>query len=245
MYRSGDLARYMPDGSIEFLGRKDFQVKLRGYRIELHEIEAVLRSHPEVKDALVMLQGESPEDVKLIAYVIPNAEASLTEQVIDSYLRKTLPAYMIPTGIIFLDAFPSSPSGKVDRQALPLYKAQASAEVGQEAPQTSIERALEIIWASVLGIDRVGRRQSFFDLGGHSLLAVRLAAKVADVFQIRVPLSMIFEYPSIAAMADALQILGESKQQLEAIAELFLKVSMLSDEEVEHELQSLKKGKAV
>ncbi len=237
MYRTGDLARYLPDGAIEFMGRRDFQIKLRGYRIELGEIEALLRSYLGVKDAVVALQGETMETARLVAYIVPQPNVNLSAQDVLAYLRNSLPEYMLPNGVVFLSAFPLTSSGKVDRRALPAYTGEPVGETDIEEPHNALEKALAILWAQVLGVEQVGRTQSFFDLGGQSLLAMRLAAEIGEMFQVKIPLSMIFEYPSVAAMAEAITSLGKPLAHIQEMAELFIEVSSLSDEEIEARLR--------
>jgi amino acid adenylation domain-containing protein len=204
MYRTGDRARYLPDGRIEFLGRLDNQVKVRGFRIELGEIEAVLERHPAVRQAAVVHHG-SDEDGRLTAYVVAQGAApSATE--LREHLRACLPDYMIPAMFVPLDALPLSPSGKVDRAALPVPDTDRS-DVGEEyvAPRTPLEVELSQVWAGVLGRDRVGVRDNFFDLGGHSLLAVRLLAQIEKRFERRLPLATLFTGATIEHLAKELR----------------------------------------
>ncbi|WP_186020665.1 phosphopantetheine-binding protein, partial [Burkholderia gladioli] len=190
MYRTGDLARYLPDGNIEYLGRNDFQVKIRGFRIELGEIEARLAEYPAVREAVVLALGEGA-DKRLVAYVVAEHDESLIGAIRD-HLAAQLPDYMVPTAFVRLDALPLSPNGKLDRRALPAPDSSALARQAYEAPQGEIECVLAEIWAELLGVERVGRHDSFFALGGHSLLAVRLTEQlrqrglglaVRDLFQ--------------------------------------------------------------
>ncbi|HYR09422.1 MAG TPA: amino acid adenylation domain-containing protein, partial [Longimicrobium sp.] len=194
-YRTGDRARWLADGAIEYLGRLDHQVKVRGFRIELGEIEAVLRRHGSVTDCVVMARAEAGEQ-RLVAYVVGGVEAAELR----AHLRQSLPEYMVPAAFVFMDALPLTPNGKLDRKALPASEL-AVAEEGYVAPRTPVEEVLAGIWAEVLGLERVGVEESFFDLGGHSLLATRVVSRVRAVFAVELPLRALFEGPTVAEMA--------------------------------------------
>ncbi|WP_425117683.1 non-ribosomal peptide synthase/polyketide synthase [Burkholderia gladioli] len=198
MYRTGDLARYLPDGNIEYLGRNDFQVKIRGFRIELGEIEARLAEYPAVREAVVLALGEGA-DKRLVAYVVAEHDESLIGAIRD-HLAAQLPDYMVPTAFVRLDALPLSPNGKLDRRALPAPDSSALARQAYEAPQGEIECALAEIWAELLGVERIGRHDSFFALGGHSLLAVRLVGRIAALGT-ELPLAKLFASPTLAGLA--------------------------------------------
>ncbi|WP_186137753.1 non-ribosomal peptide synthetase, partial [Burkholderia gladioli] len=198
MYRTGDLARYLPDGNIEYLGRNDFQVKIRGFRIELGEIEARLAEYPAVREAVVLALGEGA-DKRLVAYVVAEHDESLIGAIRD-HLAALLPDYMVPTAFVRLDALPLSPNGKLDRRALPAPDSSALARQVYEAPQGEIECALAEIWAELLGVERIGRHDSFFALGGHSLLAVRLVGRIAALGT-ELPLAKLFASPTLAGLA--------------------------------------------
>ncbi|HEV3052502.1 MAG TPA: amino acid adenylation domain-containing protein, partial [Longimicrobium sp.] len=169
LYRSGDRARWRADGTLEFLGRTDFQVKVRGFRIEPGEIEAVLRRHADVREALVIVREDQPGEPRLVAYVVGRVEAEELRE----HLRKSVPEYMVPAAFVVLEALPLSPNGKLDRRALPAPEL-VSGETGYVAPRLPLEAALAGIWAEVLGRARVGVNENFFDLGGHSLLLVKV-----------------------------------------------------------------------
>jgi amino acid adenylation domain-containing protein len=201
LYRTGDLARWLPDGSIEYLGRIDQQVKVRGFRIELGEIEAVLAAIPEVREAVVLARQDY-----LVAYLTPQAGENLPEVAeLRSGLAKSLPEYMIPTHFVPLDQLPLTPSGKIDRKALPAPDMTRS-EVGYVAPRTPAEESLAQIWADVLKLDRVGIHDNFFELGGHSLLATQVIVKIRSAFQIEFPLRALFEMKDLAELAQAIEI---------------------------------------
>ncbi|MBA2673703.1 non-ribosomal peptide synthetase, partial [Ramlibacter sp.] len=210
MYRSGDLARYLPDGTIQYTGRADDQVKLRGFRIELGEIEAAFAAMPEVADVAVRLREDRPGDKRLVAYVsardgmqLPGT-AALRER-----LSATLPEYMVPSAIVAMQAMPLNPSGKIDRRALPAPEL-PSAGTEYTAPRNAVEEELAAIWSEVLGVPRVGIHDSFFELGGHSFLATRLIARVHQRLQAAVPLAQLFSRPTIAGMAGWMQGAGTS-----------------------------------
>ncbi|WP_338876064.1 non-ribosomal peptide synthase/polyketide synthase [Mycetohabitans endofungorum] len=201
LYKTGDLARYRPDGNLEFLGRNDEQVKIRGFRIEPGEIEACLTAHPQVRDAVVLATGEGSAK-RLVAYVQAEADAHLAST-LRAHVAASLPEYMVPSAFVRLDAFPLTPNGKLDRRALPAPDDDALAHQAYEAPQGELETTLAAIWAELLGVERVGRHDSFFALGGHSLLAVRLMNRVKGLGA-DVPLATLFATPTLTAFAAAL-----------------------------------------
>ncbi|HYH82071.1 MAG TPA: condensation domain-containing protein, partial [Longimicrobium sp.] len=202
LYRTGDRARWRADGTLEFLGRTDFQVKIRGFRIELGEIEARLREHSAVREAVVQVREDAPGDTRLVAYVV--AEESAGADVLRAHLGQALPAYMVPAAFVVLEALPLTPNGKLDRKALPAPE-YASAEEKYVAPRTPTEEVLAGIWAEVLRLERVGVEESFFDLGGHSLLATRVVSRVSAVFGVELPLRALFEGPTVAELAKAVE----------------------------------------
>ena len=204
MYKTGDLGRYLPDGTIEFLGRNDFQVKIRGYRIELGEIEARLAQHPAVREAVVLAR-EDGGGKRLVAYctMVPDVEAADAEA-LRRHLSAGLPDYMVPAAYVRLTAMPLTANGKLDRKALPAPEDGAYAARGYEAPVGEAEAQLARIWADVLGIARVGRHDNFFELGGHSLLALQLVARVAKAFGVPIPIAMLFEAPTVQDFAGCL-----------------------------------------
>ncbi|MCC6694568.1 MAG: amino acid adenylation domain-containing protein [Candidatus Hydrogenedentes bacterium] len=200
MYRTGDLARFRPEGVIEFLGRLDHQVKIRGQRIELEEIEAALMEHPGVEAAVVQVRGESTDDQRLVAYVVP--EGSVPSEELRAGLRLRLPSYMIPDIIVGLDALPLLANGKLDRRSLPEpERAQRASSRVFAAPQTGTEKDLAHIWADLLRVPSVGCADDFFDLGGHSLLALRVLNRVRDLYGIDVPLADVFDCRTLMALA--------------------------------------------
>ncbi|MES2936776.1 MAG: non-ribosomal peptide synthase/polyketide synthase [Pseudomonadota bacterium] len=213
MYRSGDLARYLPDGSIQYAGRADDQVKLRGFRIELGEIEAAFAAMPEVADVAVRLREDRPGDKRLVAYLAPQGGMQLPEATaLRERLSATLPEYMVPSAIVAMQALPLNASGKIDRRALPAPEL-PSAGTEYIAPRNAMEQELAAIWREVLGVPKVGIHDSFFELGGHSFLATRLVAKVHQRLQAALPLAQLFTRPTIAGIAGWLQGAGTSTFQ--------------------------------
>ncbi|EPY04932.1 bacitracin synthetase 1, partial [Paenibacillus alvei TS-15] len=201
MYRTGDLGRWQPDGSIEYLGRIDHQVKIRGYRIEPGEIEAHLLRHEHIKETIVMLRQDEHEAPYLCAYV--SAEENVDAAELRGFLGKELPGYMIPSFFVQLDKLPLSPNGKIDRQALPAPEGAGGAEY--VAPRTALEARLTDIWKSVLGIERIGVKDNFFDLGGHSLKATTLVARMHKELDVDVSLRIIFQSPVLEQLAQAIE----------------------------------------
>lgn len=199
-YRTGDLGRFLPGGDFVFLGRRDRQIKLRGFRVELAEIEAALRSHPAIGEATVIVQDREPQDKQLVAYVVPSAEPSPGGTDLSVFLQQRLPQYMIPSGFIFLNELPLTPTGKVDRHALPPFTARSGAG-GVAEPRSDLERALVSIWEDVLGVERVGIHDNFFDLGGHSLLAAQLFVRVEQTLGVRLPLASLLHTPTVETLA--------------------------------------------
>jgi acyl carrier protein len=192
LYRTGDRVRYRPDGHVAFLGRLDHQVKLRGHRIELPEIEAQLNQHRGVRESVVLAREDVPGDTRLVAYVTMRGDWRPQGGELRAYLQERLPDVMVPATVVVLEAFPLTPNQKIDRQMLPPPEPDAHAlDGGFEAPSTAVEEQLAQIWAELLGVEHVGRQDHFFDLGGHSLLAVSLVNRVERVFGTRLPLTTL------------------------------------------------------
>ena len=218
LYRTGDLARYRSDSSIEFLGRIDTQVKIRGFRIELGEIEATLRKHPQVLHAVVLVHEESSHQKRLVAYVVGKDGAAPNINELKTYLKERLPAYMAPSEWITLDELPRTPSGKINRAALPLPDGDNAVEGKTfSAPQTVIEELLAAIWQQVLNLERVSRDDNFFWLGGHSLLATRITSRIRDTFHVELPVRVLFESPTIAELAARVERLTNSGVTVEVL----------------------------
>ncbi|HEU0300910.1 MAG TPA: amino acid adenylation domain-containing protein, partial [Longimicrobium sp.] len=209
LYRTGDLARWRADGELEFLGRDDFQVKVRGLRVELGEIEARLAEHPQVREAVVLAREHAPGDQRLVAYCVASGEVEVES--LRAHLLERLPEYMVPAAYVALPAMPLSPNGKLDRAALPAPEGDAYARRGYEAPATELEAALAGIWSEVLGVEGVGRWDHFFELGGHSLLAVRVISRVRQALGIDAALGRCFERPVLADFARGLDRAGRAE----------------------------------
>jgi amino acid adenylation domain-containing protein len=217
MYKTGDLGRWLADGTLAYLGRNDFQVKIRGFRIELGEIEARLQACDGVSEALVVARVDRGGENRLVAYVVADPERP-TALALRTALQASLAEYMVPQAFVLLDAFPLTSNGKVDRKALPEPDAEAVAAREYVAPQGPVETAIGAIWADLLGLERVSRHDNFFDLGGHSLLAVQVAGRLADQFNVEITLKNLFEFPTLlelAAVATDLQLSQYSKDDMQ------------------------------
>jgi amino acid adenylation domain-containing protein len=203
LYRTGDIGCYLPDGNIEFLGRLDNQVKIRGYRIELGEIEAVMNQHPAVEQSVIVAHDrESSQESQLVAYFVPKQGATPSVSELCSFLQKTLPKYMIPSVFIPMTKLAITPNGKIDRKALPAANSERPLlNQGFVKPQTEIHELVAQIWRDVLKLDKIGIHDNFFELGGHSLLAIQIISRVREAFDKDVPLSAIFEAPTVGGLA--------------------------------------------
>lgn len=205
LYRTGDLARWRRDGTIEYLGRNDHQVKLRGFRIELGEIEACLQAHPAVRECIVMVREDRTGEKRLVAYIVANADLGTSPvAVLRAHASQTLPEFMVPTAIVTLPAFPLTPNGKVDRNAMPEPDLTSLATREYAAPKGHVEMALAEIWQQLLGVSRVGRTDHFFELGGHSLLALRLIEGINATLGVEFALRDLFANPVLSQMAKQL-----------------------------------------
>jgi len=225
LYRTGDLARYLADGNLEFLGRLDHQVKVRGLRIELGEIEAVLSGHPEITESIVVVQQDKNGEKRLVAYVVSENKPANND--LRSYLSKSLPAYMVPQAFVSLPALPLTSSGKVDRRALQPVKFEGDNGTPHVPPRNEVERIITDIWQKVLGIERIGIHDNFFDLGGHSLLAVQIHRELKAALQSELSVMEMFRYPTVDSLATFFtqkvgpvtygQVHDRVRKQLEAI----------------------------
>jgi amino acid adenylation domain-containing protein len=232
LYKTGDLVRWRADGRLEFVGRTDHQVKIRGFRIELGEIENVLLQHAHVADAVAIVREDVPGDKRIAAYAVAKSEAGdISGRDLLEFLQGRLPKYMMPYAVTVLDHMPLTSNGKVDRKALPQPEI-ISQTVEQVAPRDALEVVLAQVFASLLGLDRVGIHDDFFACGGHSLLATQVTAQLRQMLRMEVPLRLLFEHPSVAGLASALTADPAQKQNVEKIASVLLRMMQMSEEEV-------------
>jgi amino acid adenylation domain-containing protein len=223
IYRTGDLGLLRPDGSLEHYGRKDFQVKIRGQRVEVIEIDMALANHGAVKEAVTVAREDAQGDKYLVAYVVPASEPAATSKELRLFLQQRLPDYMVPSSIVFLDALPLTPNGKLDRQALPAPTPESVEDApGHVLPKDTVERRLADIWEKLLGVHQVAIHHNFFDIGGHSLLLIKLHGELEAAFGVDIPMIQLFRSPTISAQAEylsqatnprALQKSGDSSEQ--------------------------------
>ena len=205
-YRTGDRARYLPDGNLEFLGRVDSQVKIRGYRIELGEIEAVVSAHPAVKSTVVLIREEADGDKQLVVYLLPQEDANISADEVRSFLRAKLPDYMVPSWIVMVDDLPLTANGKVDRRRLPALEAiEAEQEQAAVGPRTPVEEVLRAIWSEVLERAEISTTSNFFELGGHSLLATQVVLRIKGTFGVDMHLRSLFESPTVRELASEIE----------------------------------------
>ncbi len=202
LYKTGDLARYLPDGNIEFLGRIDHQVKIRGFRIELGEIEAVLAQHPQVRETVVLAREDIPKNHRLVAYIVTHANTQFSIHELRDYLQQKLPDYMVPCAFIKLNKLPLTPNGKINRSALPAPEIQPlNSTAAYEAPNSELETAIAKIWQEVLHLEKAGINDNFFDLGGNSLLMVKVNNKLREVMDCDISIVEMFQNPTIKSLA--------------------------------------------
>jgi amino acid adenylation domain-containing protein len=203
LYKTGDRARYLASGEIEYLGRLDQQVKVRGFRIEVGEIETVLTSHPAVRESVVIVREDVPGDRRLVAYVVGGPQLTPSASELRKYVQQKMPDYMVPSVFVFVEALPLTANGKVDRRGLPRPNL-SQVEVGANfvAPASSVEKVIADVWSKILGLDHVGVYDNFFNVGGHSLLATQLISRIRAVLQVELPLRAVFEAPTVAGLAE-------------------------------------------
>jgi acyl carrier protein len=201
LYRSGDRARWRPDGTLEFLGRLDRQAKVRGFRVEPGEVEAALARLPGVRQAAAVVREDAPGERRIVGYAVPREGASLTGAALRAGLAGSLPEHLVPAAVVVLDALPLTPRGKLDRRALPAPDASLADEGAFVAPRTPLEERIAAIWGEVLRVERVGVHDRFFDLGGHSLLATQVVTRIREELRAELPLRVLFETPTVAALA--------------------------------------------
>ncbi|MBN3897502.1 MAG: amino acid adenylation domain-containing protein, partial [Nostoc sp. NOS(2021)] len=212
LYKTGDLARYLPNGEIEYIGRIDHQVKIRGFRIELGEIEARLTEYPTVREAVVVVREDVPEDKRLVAYVVSEQEFTPTLSELRSFLKENLPDYMVPMVFVPMKALPLTPNGKVNRQALPAPdNLRLQLEATYIKPQTDLEKAIATVWQKALNLEKVGIHDNFFELGGHSLLIVQVHNQLRQIFPANLSMLEMFRYPTISYLAEFLNKTNTNK----------------------------------
>jgi acyl carrier protein len=234
LYKTGDVARYLPDGTIEFLGRIDNQIKIRGFRIEPGEIESVLRQNPEVQDVVVLVREDDSGGTRLVAYVIPRQGKTFNTSELRHFLKEKLPDYMMPSAFVLLKNLPLTANGKVDFQALrSLEITRPDLEDAFVAPRTPVEESLARIWAELLGLEQVGVHDNFFDLGGHSLLVTQVVSRLRDTFAVELPLSNFFDAPTVADLAVIITQRLAEQTDSELLAKTFAELEQLSEEEVQ------------
>ena len=222
LYRTGDIGRWLADGQLDYLGRSDHQVKLRGHRIELGEVESALLAHGGVRQAAAVIVEPQPRDKRLAAYVVAAAEDGLELDKLRDYLREKLPEYMVPGAVVLLDHLPLTPNGKLDRKALPEPDwGLGESEVSYTGPRNPVEEILAGIWAEVLQRDRVGVHDNFFELGGHSLLATQVTSRMRKALEVEAPLRWIFEAPTVEGLA---RLLEGGRREIESDAPPLVKV---------------------
>jgi len=221
LYRTGDRARFLADGNIEFLGRIDHQVKIRGFRVELAEIEMALKQHPAVRESVVVIREDVPGDKRLVAYVTPTRSASALAGDLSPFLKQRLPAYMVPSAFVLLDAFPLTPNGKLDRNALP--QPEGTAPISDDlyvAPRTPTEEALAASWSKVLKLEQVGVCNNFFDLGGHSLMFVRLISDINLRLNTHLGVPELFQNPTVEQLAKLVDARGAMSPARSAVVRM-------------------------
>jgi acyl carrier protein len=246
LYKTGDLARYRADGNVEFVGRNDAQVKLRGFRVELGEIEAVLRRQAGVKECVVVVREEEGNK-QLVSYVVGEAGAELSIGELRKKVELQLPGYMVPGAWVLLDKLPVTPNGKVDRWALPAPSGKRESGTEYVAPRTPAEVTIAGIMAEVLGIKEVGVCDDFFQLGGHSLMATQIVSRVRTAFDLEVPLRSFFETPTVRGLTEAIaraekkpcSARGPRIERIEPATQTTVELNALKDEELDALLNQL------
>ena len=233
LYKTGDLARMLTDGNIEFLGRADDQVKIRGFRIELGEIENVLIGHPEVREAVILAREDVSGEKRLVAYVVFK-DNELIGAELREHLRHKLPEYMVPGAFVSIKRLPLTLNGKIDRKALPAPQ-EAAELTAFVAPRNAAEATLAEIWSKLLRRKQVSVEDNFFELGGHSLLATQVISRVRESFRIEIPLRALFECPTVAGLAASIEQ-AQVESQIdddEALERIFADIDLLSDQEAQ------------
>ncbi|HLO87426.1 MAG TPA: amino acid adenylation domain-containing protein [Nostocaceae cyanobacterium] len=218
LYKTGDLARYLPDGKLEFIGRKDDQVKIRGFRIELAEIEAILTQHSQVREAVVVARETESGDKRLVGYIVTVNSENIDLSELNNFLKQNLPDYMLPSAWAILENLPLTSNGKINRQALPTPEEIIQQKKGTiTPPRTPVEEVLAGIWVKILGVKRVGIEENFFELGGHSLLATQVMSQIRAAFKVELPLRSLFESPTVAELAERIENSLSNGEKLTAL----------------------------
>lgn len=244
LYKTGDLARFLANGAIQFLGRTDQQVKIRGFRIELGEIEAALGTHPKVRERAVVVREDSPGEKRIVAYLVPQSGEEPTISDLRNHLKTRVPDYMLPAIFVMLDSLPLSETGKLDRSALPVPE-RLRPELTQRylAPRTSLEKVLARIFSEVLKIEEVGILDDFFELGGHSLIATQVVSRIRQLFSIELPLTTLFEEPCISGLTTSILAEAKEPKKMEETAEILLRVLELPEEQANVMFQEIQRFK--
>ncbi|BAZ43879.1 amino acid adenylation domain-containing protein [Chondrocystis sp. NIES-4102] len=240
LYKTGDKARYLPNGDIEFLGRIDNQVKLRGFRIELGEIEAILYQYPQITENVVILRQDSPQEAKIVAYLVTESNKPVAVRELRNFLRKKLPEYALPSAFVFLKKLPLSPNGKIDRKSLPIPSPSCYLNNNYTPANNAIEEILVDIWAKILQLPRVGIEDNFFDLGGHSLLATQVISRIREAFAIELAIRCLFESPTVAQLAKRIIEQEKSPGITLKRAIILQKIALMSSQEAKQLLQAKK-----
>jgi len=236
LYKTGDLARYLPNGNIEYLGRIDNQVKIHGFRIELGEIETVLTNYSEIREAIVTIREDVPGNKSLVAYLVPQNH-QLAARDVRNFLSQKLPNYMIPNAFVILNEFPLTPNGKINRLGLPAANiSQQNFGVEFVAPRTPTERELVTIWTEVLQLTKIGIYDNFFEMGGHSLLATQLISRLKETFEIEFPFRYLFENPTISQLAEKLVNQQIEQVKGDELAQILGEIDELSEDEATQQL---------
>jgi acyl carrier protein len=233
LYRSGDLARYSPDGNIEFIGRIDHQIKIRGHRIEPGEIESALTQSPSVGECVVIVREDEPDDKRLVAYLVMKAGGAETALELRQFLKRRLPAYLVPSSCGVLGSLPLSPHGKVDRGRLPAPDKQTvESDEMYVAPRTPIEKDIARIFGAALGVENVGIHDDFFAIGGHSLLVTRIISQVNSAFQVELPIRALFDAPTVSGLVAAIVESQAGQSDDDLLSQILVELNELSDDEV-------------
>jgi amino acid adenylation domain-containing protein len=239
IYLTGDLGVMAPDGCVTDVGRKDFRAKVRGYGVEVSEVDRKLLAHSGIKDAVVLAREDRPGETRLVGYVVPVRKPAPTISELRMFLKETLPDYMVPAAWVLMDSMPRAPSGKVDRRALPIPPdTRPELATPFTAPRTPVEEELAAIWAALLSLDQVGIHDNFFDLGGHSLLATRIISRVVDHFQLELPIQSLFQSPTVAEMASIIMENQTKNLDEENLRRIVAELELLSDDDAGHLIEN-------